>query len=512
MAIPNWVLKNSTTRSLVPLMKEAEAAGYTIDFGPTGKKHPSGKKVAADIHHGLKRIRLDVNQINKDFDTRAWTKPQVEGVNPIEHDFANAGELAHFYLSHELEHMNPDRRPDKADNENATNERAMKRMLPKPKVLRGREAVKASKNTTRLPEPEKPVDPAGKDLVPHSHELIYALQGLGRKSTSKNIKSVIDGLVGEGKVRPGAARLLGTAVVFAQDRLRGVSEGQMVTAGTKPIDEIYFEGTPQQLKDARMKSRNTSRSFYSSSLPPELGKVITEAFRTKEGKQHVMRALRSRLRSGKVAPSESAKGMLKEAQKDVKTAPEMSVERGPDAPLKPFVRKAAPKNRRVLLALPARGPEDAEYMERSQGSPERIHTIDRSMIGRLAAGMTSIDKKKFEKIKKRIAEQYPDYTEPKVNRIALIEMYPHYERFTRNYGRKVIEGAKSKKQRAAEAEAREMAEDVKTYRSASGRTQRTDSPAMTGPAGVIALRKLAGKFGGPTANPSPRRSKRTVLK
>jgi hypothetical protein len=479
------------------MIEEAQAAGYSVDFGPTGKKHPSGKSVAADVNHPLKRIRIDPLQVARDFETKAWTTPQVEGVAPIEHDFETAGDLAKFYLAHELEHMNPDRRPDKAENENATNERAMKRMLPKPKA-----APVAQPKQAALKQ----------DLVPHSHELIHALNGLGRKSKSKNIKAVIDGLVGEGKVRPKAARLLATAVVFAQDRLRGVSEGQIVTAGTKPIDEIYFEGTPQQLKAARASSRNVSRSFYSSSLPPELSKVISETFKTKEGKGYVMRALRSRMRSGKIAESENTKSMLREAQKDVKGAPAMSVSRGEDASLPPIIRKPAPKNRKVLLALPAKGPEDAEFMDRGPGTPAQLVAAERAMTKTLPAGMEKVEKRKFELLKKRIASENPEATEFKVNRLALLEMFPHYQRFLSNYGKVVIEERKAQKVREAEKTAMQEAEDVKNFRRVSGRTTRTDRPAMNSPAGVIALRKLVGKYATPTANPSPRRSKRTVLK
>jgi hypothetical protein len=495
MAIPKWVHNNPVTKSLVPMIEEAHAAGYSVDFGPTGKKHPSGKSVAADVNHPLKRIRIDPMQVARDFETKAWTTPQVEGVAPIEHDFETAGDLAKFYLAHELEHTNPQERvAEKAGNENATNQRAMKRILPKPKTA----APAAAQG--------------GDDLVPHSSELLHALQGLGRKSTSKSIKSVIDGLVESGKVRPGAARLLATAVVFAQDRLRGVSEGEMVTAGVKPIDEIYFEGTPQQLKDARARSRNVSRSFYSSSLPPELSKVIGELFKSKEGRQYTMRALRARMRSGKVAESENMKGMLREAQKDVRLSPEMSLKGREDSRLKPIINKPAPKNRKVLQALPAKGPEDAEFIERSQGSPEQIAGYERSMTRNLVEGMTKIDKRKFEKIKARISNQYPDYSEPKVNRVALLEMFPHYDRFIQNYGKKVSEGKKITKERAATMEAEEMAKDVKKYRSVSGGKTRTDQPAMTGAAGLFELRKLSGKFGAPTANPSPRRTKRKPLK
>lgn len=493
MAIPKWVRNNPVTKSLIPMIEEAESNGYSVDFGPTGKKHKSGKAVGADVNHDLKRIRIDPAQIARDFESKAWTVPQVEGVKPIDREFADAGELAKFYLAHELEHTTPGSRVvGKAENENATNERALKRVLPNPKAK-----AKAK------------VEPAAgeSDLVPHAPELLAALNKLGKKSTSKNIQAAVDELVKSGKVRPGAARLLATAVVFAQDRLRGVSEGSMVTAGTKPIDEVYFEGTPQQLKDARAKSRNVSRSFYSSSLPPELSKVISEVFKSKEGRQYTMRALRARMRSGKVAESENMKDMLKEAKKDVKLSPEMTLEGRKDARLKPVITKPAAKRRKVLRALPSKEPEDAEFMERSQGTPAQLVKEERRMTQTLPAGMPSVDRKRFEAAKQKIMKENPSFTEPKVNRLALLEMFPHYSRFIDNYGDKVISERRSQQQRDQEESARLDAEDARNYRMVSGRARRTDQPAMGSPSGVIALRKLARKFGAPTANPSPRRTR-----
>jgi hypothetical protein len=511
MAIPKWVFNNPTTQPLVPLIQEAEAAGYQVDFGPTGKKHPSGKKIAADISHNQKRIRLDVTQIMDDFANKSWTKPQVEGVTPIEHDFADSGELAKFYLAHELEHIPSEHRKEvKADNENATNERAMKRMLPQPGVVRNKPVRK----------PEAASAPAASaDLVPHAQELLHALNGLGRKSTSKNIKSVIDGLVGEGKVRPEAARLLATAVVFAQDRLRGVSEGGMVTTRNKPLDERYFEGTPQQLKEARTRARSGSRSFWGSSVPPEIGSVISEVFKSKEGKGYLMRALRSRMRSGKIADTENTKDMIREAGRSAKLAPEMSL-------TPPAESKVLGPERKMNIRPTAKpratgsAAEQAQFMERPQ-DPARLIRTERSMIGNLQAGMTKVDKRKFESIKKRIAQEYPDYSEPKVNRIALMEMFPHFERFTRNYGRKMIEesrkpnapvalepvGSPNRKRRKPGflITNRPTAEGQKFGRYASGVTQPTDQPEMNSPAGVIALRRLARRFGEANQAPALRR-------
>ena len=494
MAIPKWVHNNPTTKPLVPLIQEAESAGYRVDFGPTGKKHSSGKKIAADINHDKKLIRLDVTQVMEDFSNKAWTKPQVEGVTGIKHDFSNSGELAKFYLSHELEHMNPEnRKPGKADNENATNERAMKRMLPTPKK---KASVKAPAAT--------PAPAAGEDLVPHSQELLYALQGLGRKTGAKDIKATVDRLVGDGKVRPGAARLLATSIVYAQDRLRGVSEGGLVTTGTKPLDERYFEGTPSELKAARTKQRSGGRSFYASGLPPELGRVIGETFKSKEGKQYVMRALKARMRSGKAAKTENAKSMLKEVGKDVKLAPEMSLTaKGEDRTLAPE-RKM---NIRTSKELKARGTdaEAAEFQERSPGTPAQLVKAERGMTKTLPAGMKKVDKRKFETIKKRVMSENPGYTEPKANRVALLEMFPHYDRFLRNYGKTMADERKSQKERDQAESAKQDAEDARNYRNVSGRSRRTDQPAMGSPSGVIALRRLVRKFGAPTANPSPRR-------
>lgn len=516
-SIPKWVHNNPITKSLVPMIEEAQQAGYTVDFGPTGKRHASGKVVAADVSHERKTIRIDPSQVAKDFESRAWTKPQVEGVRGIEHEFANAGELAKFYLAHELEHTTPGTRVEgKARNENATNQRAMKRMLPRARALvRGKNAAKIiAEKGPEMPQVDEPKAGPGSDLIPHPQELGEALKRLGRKSKPGAIKETIDRLVGEGKVRPGAARLLGTAVVFAQDRIRGVGEGTMVTAGSKPIDERYFEGTPEELKAARTSQRSGSRSFYTSSLPPEIGKVIAGFLGSKEGKGYLARSLRSSVRRGSLPGTTRVKGLVREAQKNLRMSKEMSLERGGDQPLKPIIklRSSSGKPRLSPLALRTFGPEDAEFRERSPGTPERILGQETRMRESLVGGMTKDVRKQFEQMKKSVAEQNPEFSEGKVNRIVLKALFPHFKRYMSQYGKQARQAERGIQAREDAERMRQEAQDIREFRQVSGRTRRTDSPSMAGPAGIAALKGLVSRFGAPTSSPSPRRSKRTVIR
>lgn len=252
MAIPKWVHNNPTTKPLVPLMEEAQQAGYTIDFGPTGKKHPSGKKIAADINHSKKRIRLDVTQINEDFANKAWTKPQVEGVRGIEHNFANAGELAKFYLAHELEHTNPDVRPIKADNENATNERAMKRMLPRPM------AKSKAKPTVQYKKPIGPAKmgtpPAINQGMPTESELSALWDELikirSNRFSAPNIKAAVAKLVKKGKIRESIAPVVRSYGVYGEDLIRRRDEAIDPVRAARGVDARYFLGGQSEAETA----------------------------------------------------------------------------------------------------------------------------------------------------------------------------------------------------------------------------------------------------------------------
>jgi len=312
-SIPDWVYKNSTTAPLVPLIEEAQAAGYKVDFGPTGRSHASGKKVAASVNHDKKLIRVDVRQIQEDFSTKAWTKPQVEGVKGISRNFKNAGELAKFYLMHELEHLNPERLPVLADNENATNERALKRMLPNP-TSKKKPKKEPKKEPELKPNPNqygKPIGPMKQGTPPAINQGLPTTAELGalweklsalpsNRFSVSSINKAVDELVKAKKVRPAIAPVVKAYATYAEDLMRRRDEPIDPVRAAKGLDERYFLGgvseaeTPEErrlLRAARagekpeVKRTPLERPMRSIGIPKDAEEFLRRSLQTPAGRK-----------------------------------------------------------------------------------------------------------------------------------------------------------------------------------------------------------------------------------
>ena len=72
------------------------------------KLQPNGEPVAATHRRypdGRSEILINMDQLHKDFERKAWTKPQYEGVEPLPEDaFNTPHEYAQFVLDHEKAH------------------------------------------------------------------------------------------------------------------------------------------------------------------------------------------------------------------------------------------------------------------------------------------------------------------------------------------------------------------------------------------------------------------------
>jgi len=306
------------------------------------------------------------------------------------------------------------------------------------------------------------------DLVPTSQELAAVMGILGRKKKAKNIQSAVDAAVKQGKVRPQAAKLMPTLVTYAQDRIEGVSQGTMVSTGTKPLDERYFkEGATDpeskaQLKSARTKQRLTARGeFFESSIMPELQRPISEFFAMPEGKKYVMTALRSRMKSGRAPADIRKKDVIKELEKDVGrvkkaeaagdvvfrgSMPRMKIKESGKGALTAWRSYAdsgfyAPKSGErsdVSMAIPR------DVAPRKQMVPDRrLVAEEKQMFFSLREGMTRPERKRFEKLVGKARAKYADLPEDAYDRLALAKMYPHYQRFLEDYGSNLPAGKKA---------------------------------------------------------------------
>ena len=108
--------------------------------GATTKRDASGKPVAVEV---------DVEHLYKQFEDKPWTKPKVEGVEPLPEDaFKTPQEWADFVIQHEAEHVKTPKAEgqSKADYENQTNKAAL-------------EAIKAKGSTPTITTPkQEPLD------------------------------------------------------------------------------------------------------------------------------------------------------------------------------------------------------------------------------------------------------------------------------------------------------------------------------------------------------------------
>ena len=76
-----------------------------VQYGPTNKTRPDGTSVNAFYNETDKTVFFDYEATIASFNSKPWTKPKVEGVNPLpENAFETPEEWAEFVLRHELNH------------------------------------------------------------------------------------------------------------------------------------------------------------------------------------------------------------------------------------------------------------------------------------------------------------------------------------------------------------------------------------------------------------------------
>jgi len=247
-----------------------------------------------------------------------------------------------------------------------------------------------------------------KSTVPNSKEIIAALGALGTKSSAKWIAATVDELVAQGEIRPEVATMAKAAVVYAKDRIKGIGSGVQVSAGQKPLDEQYFEGSKEELRGARASSRSEKRREYEESVPPELRRSIQEAFRSPEGRKYVTSALRQRMKSGKVPANERVKSMVKEAEAGEKFSGPIRrrarvrqepVERKPLSPIgrlatikrgKTNLEAQGKKSAPDVIRLPGRAPDNRLDKLRLMANDK---SLDRTVRLRARALYTQLAKK-----------------------------------------------------------------------------------------------------------------------
>ena len=76
-----------------------------VQYGPTNKTRPDGTSVNAFYNETDKTVFFDYEATIASFNSKPWTKPKVEGVDPLpENAFETPEEWAEFVLRHELNH------------------------------------------------------------------------------------------------------------------------------------------------------------------------------------------------------------------------------------------------------------------------------------------------------------------------------------------------------------------------------------------------------------------------
>ena len=76
-----------------------------VQYGPTNKTRPDGTPVNAFYNETDKTVFFDYEATIASFNSKPWTKPKVEGVDPLpENAFETPEEWAEFVLRHELNH------------------------------------------------------------------------------------------------------------------------------------------------------------------------------------------------------------------------------------------------------------------------------------------------------------------------------------------------------------------------------------------------------------------------
>jgi hypothetical protein len=185
--------------------------------------------------------------------------------------------------------------------------------------------------------------------LPTSEELVTALTATMRLTKGKSLGKAIDALVKAGKVRAEAAEHLKLATVYAQDRVRDIGSGQVVGGQPRAIDERYFEGSSEDLKEARTRQRTSSRKEYAESTPVEYRSIIKEAFNSETGKKMLHTALARRVKQGKLPDTERVRDRVAEAKKDTEFAGKVRF--APEEPEGPEVRPGV-AGLKLLASLP----------------------------------------------------------------------------------------------------------------------------------------------------------------
>ena len=88
--------------------------GYKIEYRPTGRKREKDS-VAASANKKNKIITIDRELLKKKYQEKAWTKPKVKGVLPLQKDqFKTYEQFERFVIEHEVAHTKFLRRTDKS--------------------------------------------------------------------------------------------------------------------------------------------------------------------------------------------------------------------------------------------------------------------------------------------------------------------------------------------------------------------------------------------------------------
>lgn len=138
--------------------------------------------------------------------------------------------------------------------------------------------------------------------MPNAKEVLDVLDSLGGTSNSEasEIRAAISSLAEKGKVRPSVADNLATAVVYAQDQIRGVSSATSFKGGSEGLQERFFEGPEEARAGLRPKfsSRKQLRAEYRSALPAEYRDLMRKVFTSKRGRNLATRGFEKRIEIG----------------------------------------------------------------------------------------------------------------------------------------------------------------------------------------------------------------------
>ena len=94
--------------------------GYKIEYRPTGRKREKDT-VAASVNKKNKIITIDRELLKKKYQEKAWTKPKVKGVFPLQKDqFKTYEQFERFVIEHETAHTKFFRRRNKAEKDYET--------------------------------------------------------------------------------------------------------------------------------------------------------------------------------------------------------------------------------------------------------------------------------------------------------------------------------------------------------------------------------------------------------